>query len=217
MEKPIPTPVRLDAHQLRRLAEAAASRRGPKGDPYDLVEREDHTLELVHRDPDGPFPLGTIIEANTRSVQPNRPQVTDVIIGTDEVLLQLAGKYDAVFWTEAAVEKFVFPYLASESMWSAAYYVTELSRAWYGYIPSPDPTTGAGEEPIPFAIGHTPNSEFTVFPEEPGRHPHHLHVLFKEGDRVYARSLAELIAEREATDRGTADPETRTPASPDGA
>jgi hypothetical protein len=208
-------PVELDALTLRRLAEMAASARGPVGDPYYFVQREDGTLELVHGEPGGPVPLNAIIEIDTRTQQPHRRRVTNVALTVEGKTVSLEEQFDAVFCTEAAVEKFVFPYLASESLWNAGYTVAALAQAWYGRIP-PTSFSSAEDDPIPFAIGHSPNSEFTPLDSVPGAE-HRLHLLFRDGDRVYTRPLAQVIREREEKDRGTAGHGPRTPASPGGA
>ena len=209
-------PAVIDAYVFRRLAEGASGSRGPRGDLYDVVGQPDRTLEVKARKRGTLRPAGTIIEVDTPAVEPNRPEVQDIALTVDGTQEHFYQKYDTVFCTEAAVEKFVLPYLASESLWLAAYYVQELSKAWYGFIPEPSNASApASTEPIPFAIGHTPNSEFTPLTGPGG--PHHLHVLFKKEGRIYGKPLAHFIAEQEAKGREKADPERRTPASKDGA
>src|SRR5687767_9171200 len=105
----IPT---LNAFQLRALADAASSRRKPGGEPfYLLVEpgEPNPTLKLVKGTGMGE-PPGAVLEIDTFEVE-DRPTVDSVVIGCegDDELMNLAGKYDAVFWSEAAVEKFVLP------------------------------------------------------------------------------------------------------------
>jgi hypothetical protein len=186
-------PIVLDARDLRSRAEAYASLRGPAGDRYFFVQKGppgQGTLEMRH-DPPAPDE-GIVFQLNASAQQPGRPKVIDATITAEGggAAVDLT-KYDAVFWTEAAVEKFVFPYLASKSMWSAAHQLIELSRTWYGFVPDQDPR-GRGEEPVPFAIGHIPDSDFETVTTEPG---HDLDLLFNDGS---VKSLAQVIAERKA-------------------
>lgn len=219
-------PVKLDAYGLRELAEAASAARGPEGDPYYVVTMRvsgGPELSVVHGRPGDIPPLGTMIELDTRSQQPDRPAVTYACIASGPDSYRLDETYDAVFWSEAAVEKFLFPYYASKSMWKAARHLSALSDCWYKGRPAGSPAPG-GEEvnEIPFAIGHVPDSQFVPLPGDThsiaaadGRD---LHFLFRKPDgTVYPVSLADLIAEPEAEGPGTADPATRSPASGDGA
>jgi len=187
-------PIVLDARDLRNRADAYASIRGPAGDRRFFVqvgEPGEGTLEMR---PGEPVPEeGIVFQLNTAAQQPNRPKVTNATIEAEGKPFPL-NDFDAVFWTESAVEKFVFPYLASKALWSAAHQLTVLSRRWYGFVPD-QPPGGQGEDPIPFAIGHIPDSDFDTLSNEPG---HNLHVLFIEGDQVRAKSLAQLIAEAKA-------------------
>lgn len=205
-------PLKLDAYALRSVAETASGRRGPKGHPYFLVEKADHTLVLQPGTPDQDPPSGTVIEVDTRDQQPLRPQVDNVIIKVQDHTRELARKYDSVFWSEAAVEKFVFPYLVSKSLWKAANHLKELSNCWYHGCPIPK-ADGTGEEVvIPFAIGHTPDSDFNLVD---GKDLDFLYL--RQDGSVYAHSLADLIAKQEGEGHGTVGPGPRTPASPDGA
>jgi hypothetical protein len=204
-------PIKLDAYALRTLAETASGRRRPKGNPFFLHQSGDQ-LVLHNGDAGEIPPAGTLIAVDTHDHQPLRPQVSNVIIEAEGQVRELAHKFDSVFWTEAAVEKFVFPYLVSRSLWKAANHLKALSDCWYHGCPIPT-ADGTGEEVvIPFAIGHTPDSDFNL---EEGKD---LQFLFLRKDgTVHALPLAELIREREAEGHGTADPAPRTPASPDGA
>jgi hypothetical protein len=190
----LPCPV-LNAHQLRMVAEFASSRRRVGGEPLYAVtvpESEvvgaENKLDFVSRLAEGQVPL---FEIDTREVEA-RPKPTEVYFVVDEVRTHnLADRYDAVFWSEAAVEKFVLPYYASKSLWEAAAVLDKLSMYWYGQIP-PDTDPGEGSssdgrffvEP-PFAIAHTPDSDYTSLESD-------LHLLFREGDRVRAHRLSDL-------------------------
>jgi len=210
----------IDAQTLRELAERAAGARGPQGDPYYLVEEggpNERFLVLGHGTPDEAPPEGAVLEIDTYAQQARRPPVTHASISSEGKTFRLDEKYDAVFWSESAVEKFLFPYYASKSMWYAAYVLCHLSQLWYGFVPRPPvPGTEAEEEEeeIPFAIAHIPDSEYVGLSLPAG---YDLHLLFRtKHGAVKARPLSELIQEREAEARGTADRATRNPASPDG-
>jgi hypothetical protein len=205
-------PIVLNALDLRNQADAYASLRGPKDDRYYFVQvgtPGEGSLEMRHDRPE--HGEGIVFQLETSAQQPDRPKVDSVCIKAADRAMELADKYDTVFWSEAAVEKFVFPYLASKSLWRAAIHLQRLSACWYDGCPIPT-ADGTGEEvAIPFAIGHTPDSDFN-FLEGSG-----LDLLFLRGNTVYALPLATLIAKREGEGHGTADPAPRTPASPDGA
>lgn len=200
-------PVRLDAYALRHIAEEASGRRSDSMVYYLVDHGDEFVLEEHHAD-ERP-PTGAVMEIDTHVRQRDRPKVTAVSITAGDTPYSL-DRYDAVFWSEAAVEKFVFPYLVSKSMWKAANHLAALSRCWYYGSPPPNvPGEATGNE-IPFAIGHIPDSDF--IPVEGNE----LEILFRRADgTVHARSLGDLIAEEEGRGRGTGDPEARTPASPD--
>jgi hypothetical protein len=131
-------------------------------------------------------------EIDTREVE-MRPKVTEVTFAVEGETLtdNLADAYDAVFWSEAAVEKFVLPYYASKSLWEAAAVLDKLSMYWYGQIP-PDTDPGEGESSDvhflvdpPFAIAHTPDSDYTSLESD-------LHLLFRVGAVVQAYRLSDL-------------------------
>lgn len=193
-------PVTQNALQLRHLAEHVSSLRGM---PWNLYghERDGEpriTLDLAQLGAD----LPPLMQMDTRFQQPWRP-VPEVTISAEGKEWVLAN-YDAVFWSEAAVEKFVIPYYASKSLWLAAYVLAGLSRAWYGFLPGVDPApeldgpSPADEDLIPFAIAHLPTSDYvTLDGEEPGAD---LHLLYRQSDgSVRHKSLAEFLREeREA-------------------
>lgn len=196
MSTPIqPWPV-LDAHQLRLVAEFASSQRKVGGDPlYAVTVPESdvvgssNTLIFVSSLAEGRVPW---FEIDTCEVEV-RPKVTAVTLAVEgEPLMDnLADAYDAVFWSEAAVEKFVLPYYASKSLWEAAAVLDKLSMYWYGQIP-PDTDVGEGESSHvhflvdpPFAIGHTPDSDYRSLEAD-------LHLLFRDGARVRAYRLSDL-------------------------
>jgi hypothetical protein len=196
MSTPIQTWPVLDAHQLRMVAEFASSQRRVGGDPlYAVTDPEsgvagaENTLQFVSSLAEGQVPR---FEIDTREVE-MRPKVTKVTFAVEGETLtdNLADAYDAVFWSEAAVEKFVLPYYASKSLWEAAAVLDKLSMYWYGQIP-PDTDPGEGEAPHvrflvdpPFAIAHTPDSDYRSLESD-------LHLLFRDGPVVRARRLSDL-------------------------
>jgi hypothetical protein len=102
------------------------------------------------------------------------------------------------------VEKFVFPYYASKSLWEAAAVLRRLSYHWYGCVP-PDtdaeppaagvvPRFGPSDDATPYAVAHTPDSQFTTVKEPTGgtRHFDDLHLLVSTPNGVEARALSAL-------------------------
>lgn len=101
---------RIESHKLRALAEAADGVRGNRvflvhraaTDTFDIVAVVDNATDTV------------ILECRTMNTMPNRPEVEKVdfkVRGKPPKELK-GDKFDAVFWTESAVEKFVLPYYA---------------------------------------------------------------------------------------------------------
>jgi hypothetical protein len=196
------------------VAEFASSQRKVGGDPlYAVTVPESEVvgaknkLDFVSTLAEGQVPL---FEIDTVEVEA-RPKPTEVVLVVDEVSTHnLAETYDAVFWSESAVEKFVFPYYASKSLWEAAAVLEKLSMYWYGRIP-PDTDVGEGlpltvrfPDEAPFAIAHTPDSDYRSLETD-------LHLLFRDGDRVRAHRLSDLPHPRAR--HGRADHGQRTPAA----
>jgi hypothetical protein len=194
----------LNAFQLRAVADAAASLRNPSGgeDAYYLVSHVVHgedgekvKLKWVHsnRRPDN-----AVFGLDTHEVEP-RLTPSRVEITCEGATRDLVPTYDAVFWSESAVEKFLLPYYASKSLWDAADVLGKISWYWYGRIPTETSASthtedvGETEEPLatPFAMAHTPDSEWTVLDADvPAGHD--LHLLIKDGDVVRAVRLSDL-------------------------
>jgi hypothetical protein len=152
----------------------------------------------------------------TMYIQPARARVEAVSIrpvGGGDVDLM---RYDAVFWTESAVEKFLLSYYASKYQWAAALYLTTLTRVFYGYLPN----VAAGNRPkgapgtlvytaedgsvteheaIPFAIGHLPRSDYAPLEAETGAMPlgFDFWFLFRDanGEGVIHRPVAHFLEE----------------------
>ena len=160
----------LNAFQLRWLADAASGYRGADGEPLYVAPASagDGPFELLPADPTtGLPPAGALLELDTFDINPQRPPTTQVEIwsGTDHA--DLVPTYDAVFWTESAVEKFVLPYYASKSLWEAADALYRLTYYWYRKLPldiTDSPPTGrlTVDDSVPVAIAHTPDSEWVA-------------------------------------------------------
>ena len=173
----------LDSIGLREAAEYAASLRGRGGNPRKIIAQYDPELG-DYRLTDAPMgaPVApedsTVLAVDTAEVQPSRWRVRDITIKAsghllgDPVEISIGlDRYDAVFWSEAAVEKFLFPYYASKYQWAAAEVLVLLSLVFYGEVPglqSGKPLLSAvaladfaglaDEEP--FAIAHLPRSDY---------------------------------------------------------
>lgn len=202
-------PVHLDAYALRGIAEAASGMRGSNGEPYFVIqEGEPGEGKLLVRpaDPDETPPPGTIMVINTPPQVQDRPVVTEGSITPKGGKPFPISQYDAVFWTEAAVEKFVFPYYVSKSMWKAKNHLARLSDTWFHKGPkSRSECEDESEQGIPFAIGHVPDSDFVPLAEMDGSDVEILFMCPSDGS-VYAKSLAQMLQEQEARGHGTTGP-----------
>lgn len=108
--------------------------------------------------------------SRTRPVVPERPPVQGLTVrgqGLNEVL-QLADEADALFWSEASVTKFLFPFLSSLSGHRANEVLRHASAAWQNY-PS------AGKPCEVYALAHVPGST-AVTPSQS------VQVIFREGN-----------------------------------
>lgn len=200
-------PVIQNAIQLRNLADHAASLRGA---PWSVYAQEAGGRAFVAVDPEAVrsgFLPTPIMELDTRFQHPGRP-VPEVVVRAEGGEMSLAD-YDAVFWSEASVEKFVFPYYASKSLWLAAHVLTVLSKFWYGFVPgverTPEPPVVRvdGEEAVPFAVAHLPTSDYVMLSdggageEGPGGVGlgSELHLLFrrKRDGKIVPKPLAEFL------------------------
>jgi hypothetical protein len=205
MSTTIPT---LNAEQLRILSDAASGYRG--GDPFWLIYRGDEAPTVVRA---ATPPADAVFCVETREVE-DRPKPTAMIIDCDGSTRDLSESYDAVFWSEAAVEKFVFPYYASKSLWEAASVLEKLSKYWYGTVP-PDTQGGAdaNADPVPlgsvpYALAHTPDSDWNTMSQDGIGSDFHL--LVKDGAVVRAVRLSDLPDLPASAER--ADRAPRTPA-----
>lgn len=172
----------LDSIRLREIADWAASLRGAHGDRRFFVAAQPEPGEVsIHPEPEPvPHPDGVPMDqipASTNTVQPERPRVTGVGIraeGMAEGDWESLSRYDAVFWSEAAVEKFLFPYYASKYQWAAAHVLQVMSQVFYGYVPRFDAGLEASDyvadSEAPVAMAHLPRSEYTDI-EDPAEEP----------------------------------------------
>ncbi|HEX2092443.1 MAG TPA: hypothetical protein VHG28_08575 [Longimicrobiaceae bacterium] len=208
----------LDSYGVREIAEYAS---GVRGEKVYLVATPDPALPgnyLITPStvPVAPGPDQVVVPCNTAYIQPGRPKVTKVTVvfdlehadGTEHRVTQDVSQYDALFWSESAVEKFLFPYYASKYQWAAAYWLDAISTHWYGFVP--DPASGlpsmsqaAGrttEGSDSFAMVHYPRSDYGYDDDiepvlTPGADVHVLRVVTDaEGQsQPVATPLVELV------------------------
>lgn len=98
----------LTAGDLRRLAEAVD---GIRDVPAYVVWGE--SGPVITKDP--PAPEEVIFQCMTKSATPDRTKLRSIaldpaVVAPDGKVMDVAGQFDAMFWSEAAVEKFVLPY-----------------------------------------------------------------------------------------------------------
>ncbi len=163
----------LTSLEARVMADYAS---GVRGEASILMTGMDRDGKHFHVRPDkhhGPCSdaKNVATPVNTPYVQPARPPVEMVEIQAEGMSgLESLMQYDAVFWSESAVEKFIFPYYASKYQWHAAHVLEKITKAWYGYIPRPgvNATNAMLEinEEIPFAVGHLPRSDYVELADE---------------------------------------------------
>lgn len=180
------TQLMLDSIGLREVADYAASLRAPFGDQRYIIatydpKAQDYKLSDAPDPPAPSTPDSAVVAVNTATVQPARVGMMEVTMNAVgiingqvvELFADLAD-YDAVFWSEAAVEKFLFPYYASKYQWAAAEVLTLLSTVFYGYVPSMINGMSSAAAPvltpaeiseIPFAMAHLPRSDYVPISE----------------------------------------------------
>jgi hypothetical protein len=154
----------LTYQELRRAAEAAASFRNQE--VYLVVDDQGWSIrEERPDDPEGK----AVIPIRSPGKEPAAPPPVQVAqIGVDRTkppadLLNLKdpqgkplGPADAVFWTSAAVEKFLVPYYASVYGDQSPKKLTDLINI-LGTVRDPSPGPNAGDA---FAVAHMPKSEY---------------------------------------------------------
>ena len=137
--------VQLDATELRKLAERAD---GLRNRNLKLVVRNGR-LALIEGNRAARTEQGApTLRTNDRILPSRRPRFTvQLIITGRKVTIPLRNKFDAFFWSESAIEKFVVPYYSR--IWPAA----QVQALFEGFANDP------------FAIGvrHPPESDASVF------------------------------------------------------
>lgn len=116
----------LTASDLRRLAEAAD---GIRDQPAYVVwgARGAEVKTTLGKDDE------LIVECETRSDVPSRPKFKSITVDPPFVdregkpIANIEEKYDAMFWSEAAVEKFVIPYYAR---FNSAQHIARIMKAF---------------------------------------------------------------------------------------
>jgi hypothetical protein len=117
----------MNSDQLRRVADFAGAVRGAElWTEYDKPRRKIHRSHAELNTAETAF-----VPTRTRP-DAIRPLVATVSPGIDGPDLVKAGA-DALFWSEGAVEKFLFPYYASAAGWDAEVFLRRLNDAWYRY------------------------------------------------------------------------------------
>ncbi|MBV9772737.1 MAG: hypothetical protein JO040_02230 [Gemmatimonadetes bacterium] len=201
--------LRLDSFGMRQMAEYSSGLRGGGGDPVYFVatpgpDPGDYTIKADTHEP-GTNPEEVVVPCDTQfAAKSKRRRVKQIILvyesGDDDQVVSLDGtKYDAVFTSESAVEKFLFPYYASKYQWAAAEQLSCMSSTWYGFIPglsAGDPPQPFVEEELPFAMAHYPRSDYSYVDPSltvltPGADVHVLRVP-KSGGAVTPTALSKL-------------------------
>jgi hypothetical protein len=94
-------------------------------------------LDFTYGDDTGRMSV-ELVEEGLVLTPPNalRPVVTQVeftVLGANDPLFLDGHDCSALFWSESAVEKFLFPCFASAAADDASRFLARLSDAWYGY------------------------------------------------------------------------------------
>jgi hypothetical protein len=117
-------------HALRLGADWASAVRG--NTIYFDFDSGDQRLAITQPAP-MPAPAGPV-RVSTPPSALSRPLVTAITLSTKEYgPMKLAGTCSAAFWSESAVEKFLFPYYASAAGHQAQEVLSAISSAWYHY------------------------------------------------------------------------------------
>lgn len=144
----------LSSDQLKLIAAWASGDRGRRV-YFDLARGR---LVASPTPPDG----GTSVAAFTSYADPDRPPVKalEVAATAAQGRLGLAEDADALFWSDGAVTKFLYPFYASLTGRDAQDQLAALSDVWQRYPAISDPT------PVNvFALAHRPVVE-EVSPDE---------------------------------------------------
>lgn len=158
-------PILIDYDLFRHVSERASSCRYE--DVWIAVERDQEGNLIIKDYPEDPGEGDRVVYhlSPVHYGKPPQVNVANIGSGTTEVdLLQLkvppkppfpGGTYaaDAVFWTQAAVEKFLIPYYASVYGDQADTVVQELLKVLKPDAANPNPA---------FAVAHLPSSEYVT-------------------------------------------------------
>lgn len=117
----------MNSDQLRRVADFAGAVRGAE-----LWTEYDKPRKKIHKSHADLNTAETAFVPTRTPLDAIRPRVATVSPGTGGPDLVSRGA-DALFWSEGAVEKFLFPYYASAAGWDAEAFLKRLNDAWYRY------------------------------------------------------------------------------------
>ncbi|MBB4637075.1 hypothetical protein [Longimicrobium terrae] len=136
----------VKAGTLRRAAEAADGMRGQE--VYLQIGQDDFVI--TEQKPANQDPDRLLITCHTCDYPvPDRPNLLSVVAstrkGSNSKAHSLRDDYDAVFWSESAIEKFVQPYYARMYGVDAGVRLRLMQEAW--------------RDPDVFAFAHLPKSE----------------------------------------------------------
>lgn len=156
----------------------------------------------------------------------HRPHPREVVVrfddGTEDVYAVQGDVpgitlIDALFLSEAAVEKFVFPYYASKDEWRAAHSLGTIATEFYGFVPEAENPVetrqlDTAEDSVPYGMIHIPRSEYEMavmtpdgglaLPEPVPGPGNELIFLTRDGrGALRLKSLAQALQER-STGRG---------------
>jgi hypothetical protein len=145
----------LTANDIRRLAEALD---GDRGRVVSIVQRDGrlHRIGRDERPADGEQALFTV---ETKDAKPGRRGLEHIILrprikdprdrtkGIEDVI----DVFDALFWTEAAVSKFVLPY------YLRFHTPAEVNELWLAFLEEASDSRPLTETVL--AFGHLPYSE----------------------------------------------------------
>lgn len=173
--------------QIRMLAEAALGVASFESATFTFDPT--NTNGPLRVSPGAPTPDGVTVPVWNETKYPDPGQVllqVETATGRLATLNAVDHNADAVFWSTAAVQKFVLPYYASCMGYGAAARLATLEKAWNGDVPGVQV----------FALMHVsaPPVQFGKdVPVEP------LWVVFLEGEEVRAQPLAHFAGRIQGT------------------
>jgi hypothetical protein len=166
--------------QIRMLAEAALG--VPDGESATFTFDPANTNGPLLVPPHAPAPHGVTVPVWNRTRYPDPGQVLLQVETPDGLASLNAVQYraDAVFWSDAAVQKFVLPYYASCMGYDASKRLRKLEAAWNGDVP------GKQVLALMHVTGVPRGAEGAGVPMEP------LWVVYLENGRLQASALADF-------------------------